>query len=398
MSKIDELIAKLCPDGVEYRELGSLLSYEQPTKYLVSSTAYSDDYETPVLTAGKTFILGYTNDEEGFYPSSPEAPVIIFDDFTTDFKWVDFPFKAKSSAMKMLHANGPQWNLRYVFHAMQTLSFVPQGHKRHWIGVYSHLEIPVPPMEIQKEIVKVLDSFITLEAELEAELEARKAQYGYYRNQLLSIVSLEQMDDDDVPIRQLKDVADIGGGHTPPKSDSSNYDNGCIPWVTSKDVKEPHLSTTGIAISKSGARSLTLYPRDSIVVVLRSGILKRHFPVAMLDVPMTVNQDIKAVTVRDEDRLLPRFLFHCIDSQGNKILAASHRAGGTVDSVPLDDFKRVQIPVPSLATQQKVVDILDRFDALTTSLTDGLPAEIKARCQQYNHYRDQLLSLPRKSS
>lgn len=182
MSKIDELIAKLCPDGVEYRELGSLLSYEQPTKYLVSSTAYSDDYETPVLTAGKTFILGYTNDEEGIYPSSPEAPVIIFDDFTTDFKWVDFPFKAKSSAMKMLHANGPQWNLRYVFHAMQTLSFVPQGHKRHWIGVYSHLEIPVPPMEIQKEIVKVLDSFITLEAEL----EARKAQYRYYRNQLLS--------------------------------------------------------------------------------------------------------------------------------------------------------------------------------------------------------------------
>ena len=117
----------------------------------------------------------------------------------------------------------------------------------------------------------------------------------------------------------------------------------------------------------------------------------------MLDVPMTVNQDIKAVSVKDQTKLLPRFLYHCIDNYGPTLLAISHRVGGTVDSIPLDDFKAMPVPVPSLETQQRIVDILDRFDSLTTSLTDGLPAEIAARRQQYEHYRDCLLDLPCRS-
>ena len=178
MSKIDTLVAELCPDGVEYKEIGDVLNYEQPTKYLVSSKDYSDDYATPVLTAGKTFVLGYTSETDGIYPASSENPVIIFDDFTTDFKWVDSPFKAKSSGMKMLTAaDGNIANIRHAYHAMQMISFSPLDHKRHWISEYSHFEIPVPPIEVQHEIVHILDSF--------TELEARKAQYAYYRNRLL---------------------------------------------------------------------------------------------------------------------------------------------------------------------------------------------------------------------
>ena len=173
---------------------------------------------------------------------------------------------------------------------------------------------------------------------------------------------------------------------------TSNYENGSVPWVTSKDVKVSHLSTTGVLISESAASALVTYPKDSIVVVLRSGILKRYFPVAMLDVPMTVNQDIKAVTVKDNIALLPRFLYHCIDNYGPTLLNISHRVGGTVDSIPFDDFKATPIPIPRLEEQQRIVSILDRFDKLTNDLSSGLPAEIEARHKQYEYYRDRLLS------
>lgn len=132
--------------------------------------------------------------------------------------------------------------------------------------------------------------------------------------------------------------------------------------------------------------------------MLRSGILKHTFPVALLDRPMTVNQDIKAIVVKDRDVIDPHFLFHCIDNYGPTLLAIGHRAGGTVDSVPLTELKAMPIPVPSLETQRRVVEILDQFDALTTSLTEGLPAEIEARRQQYEYYRDKLLDFPRKEA
>ena len=195
MNKIEKLIEELCPQGVEFRALGEVLDYEQPTKYIVSSTKYSDDFTMPVLTAGQSFILGYTSESEGIYNADKYNPVIIFDDFTTTFHWVDFNFKVKSSAMKMIR---PQQNtdidFRFIYFAMRCIGYQPQDHARHWISKYSKIQIPIPPLTIQKEIVKILDNFTQLEAELEAELEARKKQYEYYRNQLLSFKPLEAQD------------------------------------------------------------------------------------------------------------------------------------------------------------------------------------------------------------
>lgn len=187
MSRIEDLIRQHCPHGVEFRALGDVLSYEQPTKYLVASTDYSPDHETPVLTAGQTFVLGYTDETDGIYQASPRDPVIIFDDFTTAFKWVDFPFKAKSSAMKMLtlRPDAPT-TLRFVWYAMQLIRYSPQDHARQWISTYSSFTVPLPPLDIQREIVRVLDLFQSLEAELEAELEARRRQYAHYRDSLLA--------------------------------------------------------------------------------------------------------------------------------------------------------------------------------------------------------------------
>lgn len=171
--------------------LNDLLDYEQPTKYLVSSKDYDDSYPTPVLTAGKTFILGYTNETEGIYPASEEEPVIIFDDFTTAFKWVEFPFKAKSSAMKMLTLkSGTNSLFKYVYYAMQCIVYNSSDHARQWISKYSNIEIPIPSLEEQQRIVDILDRFDALTTSLSeglpAELAARRSQYEYYRDQLLT--------------------------------------------------------------------------------------------------------------------------------------------------------------------------------------------------------------------
>lgn len=157
-------------------ELGLLLDYQQPTPYLVESTAYSDSYETPVLTAGKTFILGYTNESSGIYQD--QLPVIIFDDFTTDSKYVNFPFKAKSSAMKILTAKKGV-SIKFVFEAMQMLQFTVGGHQRHWISIFSNLVIPLPNKKEQQQIVEVLSladqEIETLQKKLDCLQQEKKA-------------------------------------------------------------------------------------------------------------------------------------------------------------------------------------------------------------------------------
>lgn len=164
-------------------ELGDLLDYQQPTPYLVESTEYSDDFSTPVLTAGKTFILGYTDEESGIF--SEQLPAIIFDDFTTDSKFVDFPFKAKSSAMKILTAKKGV-SIKYVHEAMQLLDFAVGGHQRHWISIYSRLVIPFPGREEQQKIAGVLSTADQEISALQQKLDALKQEKKALMQQLLT--------------------------------------------------------------------------------------------------------------------------------------------------------------------------------------------------------------------
>ena len=395
MSRIDELVAELCPNGVEWREIGTVLDYEQPTKYLVSSKDYSDDFATPVLTAGKTFILGYTSETDGIYPASAENPVIIFDDFTTDFKWVDFPFKAKSSGMKMLTAADENLaTIRYAYYAMQMISFSPLDHKRHWISEYSHFEIPVPPIEVQREIVRILDSFAELEAELEAELGARKAQYAYYRDRLLSLESLEALDGKPVEMKRLDEVFDLKNGYTPSKKKAEYWENGEVNWFRMEDIRANGnvLNDSIQKVSIDGIKGGKLFEANSLIVAT-SATIGEH---ALVTVPFMCNQRFTCLTRKPAYRnsLDMKFVSHYASKLDEYCLENTNQGGFASVSMPA--FKSFPIPVPSLATQQKVVDILDRFDALTTSLTDGLPAEIEARKAQYAYYRDRLLDFPRK--
>lgn len=156
-------------------ELGEIFNYIQPTAYLVKTTDYDDSYKTPVLTAGKTFILGYTNELEGIFT---EVPVVIFDDFTTATKYVDFPFKVKSSAMKILTIKDG-FNIVFAYEAMQLIKFTVGGHERHWISKYNCLTIDIPDIEEQTAIAEVLTAadreIDLLRQEIEQEKQKKKA-------------------------------------------------------------------------------------------------------------------------------------------------------------------------------------------------------------------------------
>ena len=140
---------------LETVKLGDVLEYEQPTKYIVDSVNYDDIFTIPVLTAGKSFILGYTDETTGLFDN---LPVIIFDDFTTAFHYVDFPFKVKSSAMKILKPVKERADIKYLYYKMQTISIDNDLHKRYWISKYSQIQIPLPPLPQQQKIAKILDA------------------------------------------------------------------------------------------------------------------------------------------------------------------------------------------------------------------------------------------------
>lgn len=163
-------------------ELGDLLSYEQPTPYIVESTDYNDKYDTPVLTAGKSFILGYTNEQTGIYD---KLPVIIFDDFTTASRYVNFPFKVKSSAMKILTANMDIVLPKYIYYRMQIIQFDHSTHKRYWIQQYSKIKVAIPPLEEQQRIVARIEELFSQLDDAEATLQKAKAQLALYRQAVL---------------------------------------------------------------------------------------------------------------------------------------------------------------------------------------------------------------------
>ena len=142
------------PDNWIWARFENVLDYEQPTNYIVESTDYNDEYTTPVLTAGKSFIRGYTNETSGIFQ---KYPVVIFDDFTTATKYVDFSFKVKSSAMKILHAT-TEVGIKFIYYYMQTVDCDSANHKRFWISTYSKLPFPIPPLLEQQRIINRIES------------------------------------------------------------------------------------------------------------------------------------------------------------------------------------------------------------------------------------------------
>lgn len=382
MEKISEIIKRHCPEGVEKVRLGQIIEYEQPSKYIVKNTDYKES-GIPVLTAGQSFILGYTDELTGIFHATKSKPTIIFDDFTTSFHWVDFDFKVKSSAMKMLNVTRNDVSFRYVYYAMREIVYEPVEHSRQWISQYSNFEIPLPPLSIQQEIVRVLDSFTAMITNLETELASRQKQYEHYRNQLLTF----DENDNEIEKIAIKDVFDTRNGYTPSTQNSSFWENGVFPWFKMEDIREKGqiLSDSNLHITQSAIKGKGLFKANSIILAT-SATIGEH---ALIIVEHLSNQRFTNFYPKKDyldkiDMKYMHYYFYLIDRW-----CKDHTVQGNFAGVNMSELYNYMIPIPrSIDRQREIVSILDTFEALITNIKQ----ELEARKKQYEYYREKLLT------
>ena len=416
MSRLAELIEELCPDGVEYRPLGEIADLQRgsgmPKKLFV-------DEGIPAIHYGHIFTkYGIHTKCAAAYLAPEDADKLTrvypgdlvvantsenLEDVGKGVVWL-----GEAEGVTGGHATvvrSKTVDSVFLSYFLRTEDFAlkkrkySQGTKVVELSAanLSKIDIPVPPLEVQREIVRILDQFTTLEAELEAELEARRAQYEHYRNHLLSYDSLAARGPVSwIPLREL---GVWSGGGTPSKSRADYWDEGNIPWITPKDMRSSTIQNSMINVTDRAVResNVKLIEAPSIALVVRSSILQHTFPVAQIDVDATFNQDMKTLVV-DSDRFERRYIYYALSANGQEILRQTSKQGGSVNSLVVPRLMDYEIPVPALDEQQSIADLLDRFDALVNDITSGLPAEIAARRAQYEHYRDRLLSFPEKKA
>lgn len=371
---------------VEWKPLGEVTAYEQPTKYLISSTVYSDEFSTPVLTAGKTFILGYTDEEKGIYFAS-KSPVIIFDDFTTANKWVDFDFKAKSSAMKMITSKNEKFALlKYIYYWLNTLpnNQTDGDHKRQWISNYANKLIPIPPLSVQTEIVRILDALTALTSELTSELILRQKQYEYYREKLLSEEELGKVGFEWKCLGETCKKVSSGGT---PLSTKDEYYNGDIPWLRTQEVQFNEIWDTEVAITQEGLdnSSAKWIPENCVIVAISGATAGRS---AINKIPLTTNQHCCNLQIAPEYANY-RYVFHWVCKEYEKLKSLGQGARADLNS---GIIKNYPIALPPLREQHRIVSILDKFETLTNSITEGLPLAIEQSQKRYEYYRELLLN------
>ena len=392
MSKLKELIEKFCPNGVEYQKLDDILDYEQPTQYIVKSTEYDDSYNTPVLTAGQTFILGYTNEEDGIYKADKDSPTIIFDDFTTSFHWVDFDFKVKSSAMKMLRPKSTfEGSFKYVFYAMECIHFEAVNHTRHWISKYSQFEIPLPHPEVQEEIVKILDRFAEYAAELQAELQARQEQYEYYRDKLLTFNGIGGGARSVIWMK----MSEIGTFIRGKRFVRTDIVNDGVPCIHYGDMYTYYglYATKSKGMLRSELAPKMRYAQKNDVVIVAAGENKEDIGIGMAwlgDEPAAVHD---ACFIFKSD-LYPQYVSHYLRTNYYHKQIVKHVSEGKICSISAKGLGNAIIPIPSYEEQVRIATLLNKFDELVSDLVQGLPAEIAAVKEQYEYYRNKLLSFP----
>ena len=394
---IDRLVAELCPDGVEYRSLESLGKRNKGTAITASKMRSLEpgNKDLRIFAAGSTFV----DTDSSNIPAKDilHGPAII----VKSRGYIGFEYYEKS----FTHKN-EMWsytldsnivNQKFIYYYLLTQAYYLQELARSKsvklpqlsVKDTDSLEVPVPPLEIQEAIVEILDKFTNLEAELEAELEARTLQYEYYRDSLLASFS-----ESAVKFYSIEELFTTRNGYTPSKSNSSYWENGTVPWFRMEDIRENGgvLSEALQSVHESALKKGGMFPAGSIIVAT-SATIGEH---ALINVDFLCNQRFTVLTPKEEFKslLLPKFLYYYSFVLDRWCLANTTQS--SFASVDMKRFKKFEFPLPSLEEQQRIVDILDRFDALTTSLSEGLPAELAARRSQYEYYRDQLLTFPRK--
>ena len=402
MSRVEKLVAELCPDGVEHKTLGDVgkfirgngLQKKDLADSGVGAIHYGQVYTHYGVWAIET--KSFVSPELAKRLRKAKSGDIVIattsendEDVCKAVAWLGKDDIAISGdAYIYNHKLEP----KYVAYFFQSEQFQKQKI-RHITGTkvkrvsgesMAKFSIPVPPTEIQREIVNVLDSFTKLEAELEAELEARRRQYQYYRDALLAF------DDQDVRWVTLAELGEFIRGRRFTKADYVEEGIGCIHYGE---------IYTHFGVSASDVIS---HVRSDITTKLR---FAKPGDVVITDVGETVEDVGKAVAwIGDKDVAIhdhcyafrhsmnPKFVSYCMQTSSFIAEKAKYVARTKVKTLLIESFSRIRIPVPPLDEQERIVAILDKFDALVNDLSSGLPAEIAARRKQYEHYLDLLLT------
>ena len=380
MSKLEELIRQYCPDGVEYVKIGDVCKIKTPP-CKIQTGAYQETGQYPIIDQGQKQIAGYTDDENA---TLADGEYILYGDHTCIVKYHNGRFAQGADGLKILTANGSI--SKYVFYAFCAYNLTTTEYKRHWTQA-KVIEIPLPPLPVQEEIVRILDTFTELQAELQAELHKRKLQYNYYLDNLLNFNR-----EYEVRWMKLSEVASFTYGYTSKAQDSGNVRYIRITDITDKgrlnpengkyilltDDVRPYLLQKGdVIMARTGATyGKTLYYNEDYPSVYASFLIK-----------VTPNQLVDS-----------KYYWHFTRSsiyweQANRLVG-----GGAQPQFNTGAISQVKIPVPPIAEQKRIADILDRFDRLTNDLSSGLPAEMEKRRRQYEYYRDKLLSFKRKGA
>ncbi len=323
-------------------ELGEVIDYEQPTEYIVNSENYSNEYLTPVLTAGKSFLLGYTDESNGIFPKE-KLPVIIFDDFTTATKYVDFPFKVKSSAMKILKAN-EKINIKYAFYSIQKILFNASQHKRYWISEYSKIKIPLPPLEVQREIVAEIESYQKLIDGCRQVVDSWKPQIDI---------------DPEWPVGPIADVAKVQGGYAFKSEDMIESSGTQI--IKIGNVKDQRFA---IDVNPSFVKDafyndyLDYQIKQNDILISMTGTAgKRDYGnVCMVDIEGKYLLNQRVGRIIPNDKIIPQFLFIVLNQEKTKDNFYANVTGGVRQgNISNKQIEAIQIPIPEKEIQKEIV-------------------------------------------
>lgn len=393
MSKLERLIQQYCPDGVEYVKLDSVANICRGTRVVKSQLS---DKGYPVYQNCLT-PMGY------FERSNCNAGItfVICGGAAGNVGYTDVECWAADDCEFII--GGHQVINRYIYYYLMTkqnylLSKVRKASiPRLSPSIIKDLEIPLPPLPVQEEIVRILDAFTELQAELQAELQKRKQQYNYYLDNLLNFKDINRGGyQAEVRWMKMSEVFEIRNGYTPSKAKKEFWEGGTIPWFRMEDIRQNGriLSDSILHITPKGVKGKGLFKANSFILATTATIGEH----ALIIADSLANQQFTNLSIRKslENELSVKYVYYyffVIDEWCKANTNVSNFA-----SVDMSKFYNLLIPIPSIAEQQRIVAILDRFDTLTTDLTQGLPAEIEKRRQQYEYYRDKLLTFKRKGA
>ena len=370
-------------DYNEY-ELGQLLPYIQPTKYIVESTDYNNDYKTPVLTAGKTFVLGYTNEENGIYE---DLPVIIFDDFTTASKYVNFSFKVKSSAMKILKPDTKLVDPKYIYYRMQIINIDHSTHKRYWIQQFSKIKVSIPPIEEQRRIVsRIEELFSELDSAVET-LQKTRQQLEIYRQAVLK----EAFEGDyrQTPLKKISKT--ISGYAFKSKKYSSEGEYTVIKIGNVKpfrfDFSRDHTKTN--EVDESILYKYLLKKGDCLITLTGSRGKRDYGYVAMItdQTNYLLNQRVAALRF-DTSIAFPKFYQYYLSSPQYRNIFFSYETGNVGQgNVGIKALIEPNVIIPSINDQILIVkEIENRF-----SVCDNIEKIVNECLQQAEAMRQSIL-------